>query len=231
MAKLNKQKKEKARRLSQQIRALKFTIKNSTKALKGLDNELRKVSKRKMRPGGGKPKGGAYENKIAKKIALAFAGCGIAQDDCYRTKNSGATKYQKGDLQFSSALRKMLDVVIECKHYKGGRIVYQLFTPLKDMPKSWQFKQWWTQLEEEIISSDKPGLLIWRENNGEDLVSFFDNFPFYTPKLDHLIKLDHLRPTKILTPYDNSGNIVTMLLHDFLTILADANALRLKRRK
>lgn len=124
-----------------------------------------------MRKGGSKAKGGAYELSIAKKIASAFNQYGIKEDDCYRTKNSGATKSQPGDLQLSPAFAKIFPATIECKHYRNVR--YKLGRKLDAQPKSFPIVEWWKQLErEERDAGNKFGLLIIRENNCADLVGF-----------------------------------------------------------
>lgn len=122
-----------------------------------------------MRKGGGKPKGGAYEITIARKIAAAFKSLGISEDDCYRTKNSGATKKQPGDIQFSPSFAKKFPVLVECKHYKSIR--YSLGKTLSGQPKSMKVRKWWQQvIQEQKERKDKFGILVFRQNNCPDLV-------------------------------------------------------------
>lgn len=125
-----------------------------------------------MRKGGGKSKGGAYETATARRISKAFAMFGILEDDCYRTKNSGATKAQPGDLQLSPVFAKLLPAVIECKHYRT--ILFKLGRKLSAQPKSYPIHQWWLQVraEEKASTRNHFGLLIMRENNCDDLCAF-----------------------------------------------------------
>lgn len=124
-----------------------------------------------MRKGGGKSKGGSFEHLIAEQISTAMKVFGIHADDCYRTKNSGATKAQPGDLQFSPALCSLLPATIECKHY--AHINYKLGKPLHLQPKSYPILDWWKQLKrEEKDAGNKFGLLIMRGNHCSDLVAF-----------------------------------------------------------
>ncbi len=122
-----------------------------------------------MRKGGGKQKGGAYEHIIIHKLALAFKSLGIKEDDCYRTKNSGATKSQPGDIQLSPRFAKILPVLIECKHYKG--VKYALGKILSGQPKSSPLFVWWKQvIREQKERKDKMGILVFRQNNCPDIV-------------------------------------------------------------
>lgn len=166
--------KKKERALKRQLRkkAIKEKeqeIKLAFKNIKVLEKELAALSKRKMRPGGGKPKGGAYERKIIKIIAKHFikAGHKISISDCYRTKNSGGSN-EKGDLQFSSEMCKLFNWCVECKFYKEFKFE-QLLYHYDKMKKSWKFKAWWEQLTEEVKVSKKRGLLVFRWNKGIDL--------------------------------------------------------------
>ena len=133
-----------------------------------------------MRKGGGKQKGGAFENVIARKIAKAFVKFNITEDDCYRTKNSGATKAQPGDLQMSPALAKLLPALIEAKHYK--KIEYKLGKFLSAQPESYIIRKWWKQVKREErdharadkfkMQAPKFGLLVMRQNNVPDICAF-----------------------------------------------------------
>lgn len=130
-----------------------------------------------MKKGGGKSKGGAYENIIARHLALRFKAFRITEDDCYRTKNSGATKKQPGDIQFSPAMSKVFPAIIECKHYKN--ILIKICVPLDRQPKSYPIKAWWIQLLREQKDVDKKfgansrfALLIMRQNRCPDMVAF-----------------------------------------------------------
>lgn len=123
-----------------------------------------------MRRGGGKSKGGAYEHIIIHKLAAAFKPLGIQEDDCYRTKNSGATKSQLGDVQFSPRFAKLFPVLVECKHYKSIR--YSLGKTLSGQAKTSKPKVWWRQvIREQKERKDKMGILVFRQNNCPDVVA------------------------------------------------------------
>lgn len=158
-------------------------------------------------------KGGAFENTVARIIAKAFKSLGIEEDDCYRTKNSGATKRQPGDIQFSPAFAKLFPVLIECKHYRNVRI--NSGKSLDHQPKSYPIKAWWQQLlkEEKDYAKThkkkfkKPGLLIFRQNSCPIVVGMhLDTYelllghPFsWTPYKWSMITSWKLRPV-ILVP-------------------------------
>lgn len=123
-----------------------------------------------MRKGGGKAKGGAYEHKIIRILADAFKPLGIHDDDIYRTKNSGATKAQPGDLQFSPKFAKMFPVLVECKHYKT--VKYRLGKSIDHQEASFHLFFWWKQVvREQKERKDKMGILVFRQNNCSDLVA------------------------------------------------------------
>jgi len=122
-----------------------------------------------MRKGGGKAKGGQYEHIIIHKLAAAFKPLGIHEDDCYRTKNSGATKAQPGDIQFSPTFAKLFPVLVECKHYKSVR--YSLGKTLSGQPKSCITKHWWKQVRgEQKELKHKIAILVFRQNHCPDIV-------------------------------------------------------------
>lgn len=180
--------KEKITKLKKQIRLNKA----STRKLETL---LRKVSKRKMRPGGGKPKGGSYEHKIADKIQKAFAHKGVEEGDVYRTKNSGAGKKQKGDIGLSSHAARHFPFTTECKHYKKFNLNH-LFIPYVNMSSKWLFKQWWRQLKAECKISKKPGILIIRANGCPDICALqmtylLDLLPVQKNFLHQLLEVPH----------------------------------------
>jgi len=116
-----------------------------------------------------KAKGGGYERVIIAKLAKAFVQLGVAEDDIFRTKNSGSTKAQPGDIQFSPKMAKLFPVLIECKHYKN--ILYKLGKNFSSQPKSYPTVQWWKQvIREQALRQDKFGILVFRQNNCQDLV-------------------------------------------------------------
>lgn len=114
-------------------------------------------------------KGGAYENTVARKIAKAFRKHGITEDDVYRTKNSGATKKQPGDIQLSPVAVKVFPAVIECKHYK--RIVWIMGKPIHNQNS--YLKKWWKQVEQEQRDApERFSILIFRPNRCPDMAAF-----------------------------------------------------------
>lgn len=136
-------------------------------------------------------KGGAYENTIIRKLTAAFKPLGIHEDDCYRTRNSGATKTQPGDIQLSPRFGKMFPVLVECKHYK--RVKYQLGKSLDHQDKSFHLLKWWKQVEREQKQAKRKfrkegavrkSILIFRQNRCPDLVAItVDDFSFLCGKL------------------------------------------------
>lgn len=136
-------------------------------------------------------KGGTYENTIIRKLTTAFTSLGIHEDDCYRTRNSGASIKQPGDIQLSPRFGKIFKVIIECKHYK--RIKYQLGKTLDHQDKSFLLLKWWKQVAKEQKQANKKfkdkarrAILIFRQNNCPDLVALtIDDFQLlcgYTPR-------------------------------------------------
>jgi hypothetical protein len=204
------------------IKALKSNIALDKRNLKKHKLEYFKLT-RKHTSSGGKAKGGAYEHKIASLIIKAFKKLGFTEADCYRTKNSGAGK-QKGDIQLSSALAKLLPYTFECKHYKGGHLLYHMLYSVEKMQKSWPWHKWWEQLEEECKVSKKPGLLIWRENDGEDLVSFW--VKDFNKEID-FISLKCL----LITTYKDELAIWTMKFKDFLKVMVHRSRRKNDRRQ
>lgn len=130
------------------------------------------AAKKKRKKPRGKKKGSAYERKIASLIAENFADFGIVRNDCYRTVLSGGLAGQKGDLQFSPQLEKLIPFTVECKHYKKLNLEHLLYS-YEDMMGSWKWRLWWKQLRAEMKITKKPGLLVFRGNNTLDLCSFY----------------------------------------------------------
>lgn len=127
--------------------------------------KLRKLLKVKPR---GKAKGGAYEREVAAMIVYAFRKRGITKDDVHRTPRGS----KEGDLKFGSALSVKFPFTTECKCYRSIPSKH-LLRKVASMEKSWPWKTWWTQLEEEVKITKKPGILVFRENHGIDLISVF----------------------------------------------------------
>lgn len=115
-------------------------------------------------------KGGAYEHTVIRKLAVAFKPLGIQEDDIFRTKNSGATKSQPGDIQFSPRLAKLLPVLVECKHYKTVKA--RLGKSIDKQGASFHLFFWWKQVQrEQKERKDKMGILVFRQNNVQDLIA------------------------------------------------------------
>src|ERR1700761_7991388 len=89
-------------------------------------------------------KGGAFEHTVIRRLAEAFKPLGISEDDIFRTKNSGATKKQPGDIQFSPAMAKLWPVLVECKHYKT--VPYSLGKTISGLKKTNLLQVWWKQV-------------------------------------------------------------------------------------
>jgi hypothetical protein len=164
-----------------------------------------------MRSGGSKSKGGAYELIICRKIALAFKSLGIKEDDCYRTKNSGATKRQPGDIQFSPRFAKLFPVLIECKHYRS--ISYKLGKDLSAQPKSYVICKWWLQvIREQKERKDKKAILVFRQNNCSDLILL---------TREHFRELTLSRPENfmgwfMMTNWKHKSSLIMLSLEEFL---------------
>lgn len=138
-----------------------------------------------MRKGGGKSKGGKFELAIISKLTKAFKPLGIQEDDCFRTKNSGATKSQPGDIQFSPRFAKLFPVLIECKHYRS--VSYLLGKKLDKQQKSNFLTAWWKQVvREQAQRKDKVGILVFRQNRCPDVVAMkvsqFNELMGYLPQ-------------------------------------------------
>lgn len=180
-----------------------------------------------MRKGGGKPKGGKYELTICAKLAIAFKPLGIQEDDCYRTKNSGATKKQPGDIQFSPHFAKMFPVLVECKHYKSIR--YSLGKTLSGQPKSCMPRIWWQQvIREQKERKDKMGVLVFRQNNCPDLICLkikhFEKLCLGLPKWEALSwsMFTHWKET----------SLVILKFSEFLKIVVDKKkSLRILKKR
>lgn len=178
----------------EQVVKLKKQIRLNKASTRKLETLLRKVSKRKMRIGGGKPKGGKFEHITADKIQKAFEHKGVKEGDVYRTKNSGAGKKQKGDIGLSSHAVRYFPFTVECKHYKKFNLNH-LFHPYIEMSSKWLFKQWWSQLRAECKISGKPGILIIRANGCKDICALrmshlLDMLPKKEP-LHQLLEVPH----------------------------------------
>jgi hypothetical protein len=179
----------------EKITKLKKQIRLNNASTRKLESLLRKVSKKKMRIGGGKPKGGKYEHNIADQIQKAFEYKGVEEGDVYRTKNSGGGKKQKGDIGLSSHAAEYFPFTTECKHYKKFNLNH-LFVPYVEMSSKWLFKQWWRQLRAECKESKKPGILIIRANGCKDICALqmthlLDMLPVQKNILHQLLEVPH----------------------------------------
>jgi hypothetical protein len=153
-------KKEARQRLHRIIRP---DIKACRKKLRQLESEEKKLLKtsKKMKPGGGRNKGNAFEVLVAKKIVHAFAKAGFKFDntDCYRTPSSGGHRYAKhddpGDLVISPRLLKAFPFSVECKDQKSLEL-YRFFIPFARHKSSWPEHQF---LDQTIAAAElKHGL-------------------------------------------------------------------------
>lgn len=172
------------------------------KEIRAKITKLRKLLKSKPR---GKAKGGKYERDISAKIVRAFKKRGITKDDCFRTPRGS----KEGDLKCGSALTKMFPFCTECKFLKSVP-TFHLLRKFEDMEQSWPWKTFWTQLEEEVKLTKKPGILVFRENNGLDLVSIYRSDAAKWTKLEKLPKF---------VTYKDGLEIWTMSFDKFLKIL------------
>lgn len=181
----------------------------TNKEIRAKITSLRKKLTTKPR---GKSKGGAYERAVGKKIVRAFRKHGITKDDCFRTPRGSA----EGDLKFGSALAKLFPFTVEAKFYASVPSLHMLRT-FEDMGKSWPWKNWWLQLEAETKITKKVGLLVFRENNGIDLCSF------YWPCLDSFLRnLEEDKKLRVLPRFvtTKDGNeIWTVSFDAFLKIV------------
>jgi hypothetical protein len=131
----------------------------------------------------GKRKGGKYENLMLKMLAEEFKSIGIQQDDCFRTKNSGGTKDQAGDIGLSPRFAKIFPVLIECKFYKT--VKYKLGKAVNKQSNSFHLYGWWEQVRrEQKQHKDRCGILVFRQNNCPDLVCLkIEHFQVLTGKM------------------------------------------------
>lgn len=161
-------------------------------------------------------KGGTYENTIIRKLTTAFACIGIHEDDCYRTRNSGASAKQPGDIQLSPRFGKLFKATIECKHYKI--VKYQLGKPLHTQDPSFRLFAWWKQVEKEqqqakkIKGLTRQGILVFRQNHCPDLVAMtIASFEFFCGNLPNWQKI-----TWVMFTSWHSKKIIIMHLDEFL---------------
>lgn len=176
-----------------------------------------------MRPGGGRGKGNGYENKIAKKVILAFACFGMKRVDCYRTPGSGghrfAHKKDPGDLVLSSRMRKLFPFSVECKFYRKVKL-WPLWIPIEDQKRAHKFRLWLRQAKA-AAGEKKIPLLVFKENNGPDMVMFpmkawSDTFPQIS-----------LKGPRLITQWTNA-NWIVVLLEDLLIALVESEKRRRK---
>lgn len=174
----------------------------TNKEIRAKITKLRKKLTTKPR---GKPKGGKYERDVMVMIVKAFASRGITKNDCFRTKRGS----KEGDLNCSSALAKMFPFTIEAKFYASVPSLH-LLRKFETMENSWPWKKWWVQLEEECKITKKAGILVFRENNGLDLVSF------YTDKC----WCEGFRKLPRFVTYKDKREIFTMQFKKFLKVVS-----------
>lgn len=115
-------------------------------------------------------KGGRYENIVITQLATAFKKLGIDAGDITRTKNSGASKDQLGDVHLSPAFMKLLPAIIECKHYKKLPF-FRICMPLHLQHKI--IVGWWKQVtRDNKKAKHRFALLVFRVNFCADVVAF-----------------------------------------------------------
>jgi hypothetical protein len=178
-------------------------------------------------------KGGAYENTIIRKLTVVFKPLGIHPDDCYRTRNSGATKAQPGDIQLSPRFGKIFPVLIECKHYKN--VKYQLGKPIDNQDKSFHLLKWWKQVNKEQRQAQKKfkkkgnirkAVLIFRQNRCPDLIAL---------KLEHYYSFglspDWFHYSWVMFTMWKKESVIMLPLDEFLPLVVDnIKALRIINR-
>lgn len=173
------------------------------KEIRAKITKLRKLLNAKPR---GKAKGGKYERAVITMIVEAFEKRGITKDDLFRTPRGS----KEGDIKCGSALTKMFPFTIEAKHYNSVPSLHML-RKYEDMEISWPWCKWWKQLEDECKLTKKSGILVFREDNGLDLVSIYRKDAAKWPKLE--------KQPRFIT-YKDGFEIWTFQLKKFLTILA-----------
>lgn len=132
------------------------------------------AKKRKMRSGGGKAKGSAFERKVASMIIKATKDTGFhfEKEDCYRTPMSGGHIYAKqeepSDLVLSKRLRKVIPIAVECKFRKTINM-YHFTVPFEQHEKSWEEKNAIDQVLRATKKSSYYPVVILK-NNREPIV-------------------------------------------------------------
>lgn len=177
--------------------------KKTKKEIRAQIVKLRKELNAKPR---GKNKGGKYERAVIVMIVAAFEHRGITKDDLFRTPRG----CKEGDIKCGSALTKILPFTIEAKHYADVPSLRMLYK-FEAMQASWHWKKWWLQLEEECKLTKKPGILVFREDLGLDLVSFYRKDAVKWTKLE--------KQPKFVT-YKDGFEIWTMQFRKFLKVIA-----------
>ncbi len=124
-----------------------------------------------MRPGGGNPKGGAFERKVAVQLSL-WMSRDKHQDWFWRTAMSGgrATVFAKKGISLKNQVGDICAIdeksfkfsntfYIECKNYKD--------LGLKNLITGTHSKtvQWWDKLLEDSFKVDKVPLLIMKQGH------------------------------------------------------------------
>lgn len=159
----------------EKIKELKAARRAYVQSLRQVDKDLAKLSKRKMKPGGGRSKGNGFENEIAKMIVAAFSCFNVDAKDCYRTPSSGGHRYAKhedpGDLVISKKLRTVFPCHVECKFYKNIDL-HPFFIGEKKWGKSWIVKAWLKQVTESCTNEELWPLLVFKANQKQVLCAF-----------------------------------------------------------
>jgi hypothetical protein len=150
-----------------------------------LDSLLKKLGwkppKHKMKPGGGKHKGGEWERETCRKLSIWWSG-GEYNDLCWRTAGSGSKATMVGGGQFyfgdiGPVGPLMVPVFrvfsMDAKHYKELDIT----EVLRDVKKP-QILEFWWQTKRDAIKSNRWPLLIYKVNFLSPLVAFDAQMPW-----------------------------------------------------
>jgi hypothetical protein len=135
--------------------------------LESKEKKLCKQSKR-IKPGGGRPKGNSFERLVASMVVRSFSKLGITSKHCYRTPGSGghrfASKTDPGDLVIRKKLLKHFPFSVECKWYKEI-VIYAFLYPPKDWLNKWHFRSWLNQAIRDAKKQKRNPLLVFKGNN------------------------------------------------------------------
>lgn len=170
--------KQATKKRKEKLKGLKAQKKAYAQSLRLIEKEIHKL-KPKMKKGGGRRKGNANENHLAKEIVAAFEEFGITREDCYRTPSSGGHRFAKkedpGDLVTSKKLRKLFPFSVEAKHYKDVDL-FPFFDSAKNWKKSWKVLAWLKQTVAATKGKLHP-MLVFRMNGEQSLCAIPGLYP------------------------------------------------------